>query len=177
MALQNYTELKHFSTWKECSFDDSRAESMIDDDTQRVINFDKVKTGYLNDLGKTEECAASVDAIGEDDQGCVYMVEFKNGEIDKEQIRNKIMESLLIYCDITHTTLKTTRETMEFILVYNEKNKKFQGKEQKAIYLAQLAKSSCSLYELDKYKGFCLHNAYLMSAKDFARKKAGKIRV
>ena len=42
-----------------------------------IIDFDRVKRDYLNNLQKSEECAKSVDALGEDRDSHVYMIEFK----------------------------------------------------------------------------------------------------
>ena len=54
MATFVESELHYYDTWRNCSLDTSHSESMVEDD-RVVVNFDKVKTAYLNDLGKSEE--------------------------------------------------------------------------------------------------------------------------
>ena len=115
MNLSKYHELKYYSTWNECSFDSSSNESMVES-SKYIINFDSVKTKYLNSLNRSEECSASVDALGRDDNGFLYFIEFKNGDIDNDNIRHKITESLLIFHDITHSSIIDTRKNADFIL-------------------------------------------------------------
>ena len=76
MPLLMYSELNRISTWKKCSWDESHGTSMVNSDGN-IIDFDRVKRDYLNNLQKSEECAKSVDALGEDRDSHVYMIEFK----------------------------------------------------------------------------------------------------
>ena len=46
-------------------------------------------------------------------------IEFKNGSIESENIRNKINESLHIFNDTINENLKYDREHVDYILVYN----------------------------------------------------------
>ena len=87
-----------------------------------VINFDKVKTEYLNGLGKSEEAAKSVDAIGATDgpDGHITLIEFKNGKVEPRDVKTKIKDSLLIILDKCNKTISFSRENFDFILVYNE---------------------------------------------------------
>ncbi len=174
MSLLDYRQLGYYSSWTECSRDDSHNVSMIVNENQ-VVNFDMVKTRYLNDLGLSEESAASVDALGEDSEGHVYLIEFKNGDINQDEIRNKVFESILIYNDITSSSLKDTREKMDFILVYNSERKKYQPLQLKAMHLARIGKCACPYYGLDKYHGFCVKHAYMVDADHFTNKILGKL--
>lgn len=168
-GLAKYKDLFHLSTWTECSFDRESRESMIEN-TRQVINFDAVKTNYLNALHKSEECAASVDALGEDKEGHLYFVEFKNGQIDKENIRNKVTESLLIFNAIAGGQIADTRTQAEFVLVYNSEKISIPPLKEAAIHKARLGKVPCPLYGLDKYYGVYFAKAYMMSAKRFEEK-------
>ena len=178
MALSMFHELKKYSTWTEVSLDDTSGISMVESNAP-IINFDHVKTGYLNALGKTEECAASVDALGEslasDNKDYFYFIEFKNGEIDAENIRNKVAESLLMFNDITHKEIKETRENAEFILVYNPQKKQYRPQEQRAIHLSRIGKAPCPFYGLGKYQGTYFKRAYMMSAELFAKEMIRQI--
>ena len=176
MGLLDYSELKYLATLKKCSLDNANNEYMVESEKQ-VVDFDKVKTRYLNSCGKSEECAASVDALAVDTEGNMYMIEFKNGDISTQQIRNKIKDSLLIYGDITHTTLKNFRDNVIFILVYNPYVKSYTPQQKRAIALSQLGKESCPLYDLDKYDDYCVKKAYMMTAARFNNKVVDKLRV
>ena len=59
------------STLMETSFDDSNNEYMSLSEAD-AFDFDQVKTTYLNSLGKSEECAKSVDALIEDDSSFAF---------------------------------------------------------------------------------------------------------
>jgi len=169
MSLLRFNEFNHLSTWKRCSYDKANDIYMLENE-ERTINFDEVKTRYLNHLGKSEECASSVDALGEDGNGFVYLVEFKNGQISKEEIRKKVTDSLLIYGDVTNSGIRKTRENVVFILVYNPEEINLSPVEERAIHLARLGKTGCPKYDLDKLQSFCVSNAYMMTAKYFEKK-------
>ena len=66
-----------------------------------------------------------VDAILQID-GKILFIEFKNGKIKDKQsdsIVIKILESLLMFCDIADCKISQVREVADLILVYNaEKN-------------------------------------------------------
>ena len=67
----------------------------------------------------SEECAASVDALLETDENIAF-VEFKNGKVNNRNIKDKIRDSLLLFCDLTKQTISDTRKNLDFIVVYNE---------------------------------------------------------
>ena len=63
MRYTDYPEIKAFhDTLGNCSTDDEHEERMSTSALQ-VINFDKVKTAYLNQRGFSEEKARSIDAL------------------------------------------------------------------------------------------------------------------
>ena len=105
---------------RDASFDPSNDEYMTNSDIE-VINFDTVKTLYTNKLNLSEEVAKSFDALLLEPQQPIF-IEFKNGKMknEKNAVKNKIRDSLLMFCDITKTDISFTRENMDFILVYNE---------------------------------------------------------
>ena len=81
-------------------------------------NFDLVKQKYLNNLGHSENDAQSVDALTQTEKAIVF-IEFKNGRVHNSDVKTKIRDSLLIYCDITKSTISTTRADSVLVLVYN----------------------------------------------------------
>ena len=112
---------EHISTLKECSKDHSDPDCIkfMTESQLEAINFDTVKTKYANDLVLSEECAASVDALLETDENIAF-VEFKNGKVNNRNIKDKIRDSLLLFCDLTKQTISDTRKNLDFIVVYNE---------------------------------------------------------
>ena len=125
--IDEYDILKNNkSSLKELSKDDSDINNilyMTESDIE-AINYDYVKTQYVNSLGLSEETANSVDGIMYNTPYITF-VEFKNGKMknEKRKVKDKIKDSLLIFSDITGKNISFLRENMDFILVYNnEKN-------------------------------------------------------
>ena len=99
------------STLKECSKDNSDPKNVkfMTESQLEVINFDGIKTKYTNDLALSEICAASVDALLQMDEDLAF-VEFKNGKVDKRNVKDKARDSLLMLCDLMKRTISYTRE-------------------------------------------------------------------
>ena len=130
IAMINVDEFSLFSsnrsTLKETSKDDNGANAVVymTESEIEVINFDKVKEGYVENL--SVQGAASLDALAVFEDH-IELIEFKNGCLEKrdkekkeENICNKIRDSLLLFCDIANKNITYTREYVDFILVYNE---------------------------------------------------------
>lgn len=120
---------KHHSTLKKTSLDDSTSSYMSESE-QEVIDFDAVKDEYKKKYCCNAADARSCDALLIDNEN-IALIEFKNGKItdskEKEKIRSKIGESLLIFNDLTEKNLSFNRDYVYFILVYNkQKNKTFE---------------------------------------------------
>lgn len=164
----DYQLLKdHISNLKETSKDTSDATNIqyMTTSTLPAIDFDAVKTAYLNFLGLSEEHAKSIDALALCDSPLVF-IEFKNGNMQHEKgaVKNKIRDSLLILCDIICKSIGFTRENMEFILVYNEaKNSRVGiGK-----YLTNLEGKSSILFGLEKYEKIYFKHVYTYTEDEF----------
>lgn len=87
----------------------------------KAISFDDVKTKYTGHLSLSNNLASSVDALAVIGNQDVF-IEFKNGKMcnEKQNVKNKVRDSLLILNDILKWTISDTRENLSFILVYNE---------------------------------------------------------
>lgn len=110
------------STLRELSKDTSGIEVVyMTKSLHSAINFDKVKTEYTNLLGLSEECASSVDALMYNGKDAIF-IEFKNGNMknERQKVKTKVRDSLLILCDIMKWDISYTRKNISFILVYNE---------------------------------------------------------
>lgn len=107
---------------KSISYDSSRNEYMTDS-SREAYNFDLVKRKYANSLELSEEVCSSCDGLLWSDTGKA-LIEFKNGKnINSNEIKLKILNSLLILCHINNINIADTRSEMEFVLVYNSINK------------------------------------------------------
>ena len=159
---------------KEASRDTSKSpvEFMVGD-TREVVDFDKVKENYLRSLDVDIKYASSVDALLQDDSLKMYFVEFKNGDIDADNIKNKAKDSLIIVEDITGMKISEIRDNSEFVLVINnDKFKRIPYDKQRALHLAKRGKIDYAQYGLDKLRGFCYSKVNVMSANDFQTKVA-----
>lgn len=118
------------STLKELSKDTSGDEVIyMTESSLEAISFDHVKTEYTNRLELSEETARSVDALAFIGSSNVF-IEFKNGDMrnEKQKVKTKIRDSLLILSDIIKCDISFTRENLSFILVYNkDKNSRSHG--------------------------------------------------
>lgn len=146
----------HQCSLQETSKDTSKAKvQYMTTCTKKVVDFDAVKTEFLNSLNETEECAKSVDAFVIDDYN--YFIEFKNGDARKEKndIINKAKDSMLIMNCILNRQINKSRLNDIFILVYNEKEVTINPKELRAGALAKKANKQFTLFGLGQMKGFC----------------------
>lgn len=171
MNLDDYALLKRNKCqMKETSIDDSQKPAVfMVDDTRPVVNFDKVKEQYLADLGLRSIYASSIDALFQDDEETLYFVEFKNGDIEKDNIKSKIADSLLIFCDLTESEISYTRENGTFILVMNDdKYDRLSYRDKRAIGLARLGRQDFALYGIDKLRGYCFKSVSMMTASEFS---------
>ena len=111
---------KNTATLKEISKDDSDCNNIkyMTESAETAVSFDKVKRIYVNALKLSEDNAASVDAVMQFPAG-VFFIEFKNGKVNKQNVKDKMHDSLLLFCDIIGKNISYTRENISFILVYN----------------------------------------------------------
>jgi hypothetical protein len=89
---------------------------------KRVVNFDTFKNSIAAKY-KVSNSPNSCDALYMRSKNEWFLIEFKNGKIDKEkifQVRGKIFQSLLLLTEKLDKTIGFTRENVHFILVYNE---------------------------------------------------------
>lgn len=141
----------HKSTLKECSEDNSDGSTIkfMTESQIEAVNFDKFKTKYTNDLRLSEECAASADALLQTDTGLAF-VEFKNGKVNNRNVKDKIRDSLLLFCDFTQKTISYTREHVDFIVVYNEEKNPLPNQYKKQTTADAPSRTEISRYFLGK---------------------------
>lgn len=110
------------STLKQTSKDDANNEYMTES-AETVVNFDKTVKEYCNALHIPT--VSSNDAlVFRTDNNTVTFIEFKNGYIKdavtQQKLLKKIYNSLLIFADVTGESISSTRQYLNYILVYNE---------------------------------------------------------
>lgn len=165
-SIYTYGILSHNQTQlKYCSLDNTRSEYMTGLEMP-AVNFDNVKTEYLNALGYSEEKCKSVDAVLETNTEItgtqVILFEFKNGAIEKENINLKARDSLLLLCDIMGISIEETRNRFTFVLVYNQDEAKLKWQDRKSIGMSQKAGKSCPVFKLDKMEGVYFKKALMV---------------
>ena len=109
---------------RETSKDDSGPNDiqyMTSSETE-VVNFDLVKRHYVNGFGLSEDAITSVDAIVPLEDRILF-IEFKNGQVNNRNIKDKARDSLLVFLEIIGENIAFSRSNIDFIVVYNlEKN-------------------------------------------------------
>lgn len=143
----------------------------------QVINFDAVKTKYTNDLGHSEECAKSVDAIFAFSNK-IFFIEFKNGEVHNAELRDKARDSLLIFFSIVDKNLSFSRKNINYVVVYNKEKNETRHREKGAVpqapsridiekHVCALAKKEIILFGLGKYNKYLFNEIYTFSEDEF----------
>lgn len=109
-----------FCSLKECSRD--KDECMIEIDSS-VVNFDKLKREFCNKyLNSSENAMKSVDCYLELNSGDIYLIEFKNGHVSKNEalgLKLKLKDSLLLINESFGKNLKLCKTTITYVVVYN----------------------------------------------------------
>ncbi len=143
---------------------------------KKVVDFDAVKTEFLNQMRMSEESASSVDALVIDEYN--YLIEFKNGNAREEQhkILNKAKDSLLILNDITNRQIKDSRRSDFFVLVYNKKKVELTEKEKRADRLREKGHSSFALFGFGKMRGFCFQDVMTLDQESFQEEIVAKLK-
>ena len=174
------------SNLKELSKDTSMPETecYMTESTEQAVDFDKVKTRYLNSLGLLEENASSVDGIICRDDDIIF-IEFKNGSMrnEKRKVKDKIRDSLLLFGDITGIGISHMRKYGTFILVYNEGKNPLTDQEKRARgvgesspslikiarYFSDKAEEEFIRFDLERFKKLYFKNVYTYSKERFER--------
>ena len=100
---------------------------------------------------------------------------------EKSKVKDKIRDSLLMFCDITGEEIADTRKYAEFILVYNiQKNpmpnqlkkasfQESQSRVNIAKYLCEKANSEFIRFGLEKFKKIYFKDVHTFSTEEFEK--------
>lgn len=181
--------VENMDTLKNISYDSINSEYMTNSQI-KAVSFDEVKKKYAAALNRSFKCAKSFDAFLQKDKMECF-IEFKNGNLKNEirSIREKIRDSLLIFCDIASKTISYTRANVILIVVYNELNTKMPRDPKRKIcesesmglirdYMFDKSKSEIILFDLDKYEKFYfkeVHTYTVDQFENYIKKVAGVV--
>lgn len=140
------------------------------EDLSLVISFDDVMKEYLSSRECQDEALQSVDAIARFDER-PFFIEFKNGRLNnketKLEIYGKIKDSLLVFGDITNSTISFTRKCAEFILVYNLSKNIPHYRDSINKYILSYAKEEHARFGFARYKNAYFKDVHTYSEDEF----------
>ena len=168
---------KHVESIQNLSADSQNSQFMSD--SQRcAIDFDAVKRESCNAHIGSEDNAKSVDALVLVN-GRLTFIEFKNGNISSSQkkndIKQKVYESLFIFHEISKIPLDTICSNLDFILDYNKLNnvqghKLQQSPSREAIFSVMSKKSKQSIirFSMDFLQSRVVSNVFTLNEIEFS---------
>lgn len=173
LHYENFSALKdHLCEMKDTSKDTSNDnECNMTDSTIEVVNFDKVKDTYIQNLNLSKVPSSS-DALLITDNN-MYLIEFKNTKISNKvifKVHYKIYDSLLILTDIISNNVSFCRDNVVFILVYNEDKNLYDGKSAKASitsYFMNKANVNNIRFGLERFKNLYFKDVFTYTEKEF----------
>lgn len=105
---------------RKASLDNAHREYICESKIE-VIDFDKIPNEYARGKGWIG-VPCSNDALYVSAKGKWYFIEFKNGQINKDEIYRKLYDSLIMLIEWgIIPDFSFVRENMYYILVYNSK--------------------------------------------------------
>lgn len=176
-----YIDNCYRTTLKETSYDNDNNEYMTES-TLEVVDFDKLKNHFQSNLDrKDERTFCSNDALFENHDGEIFMIEFKNGRIQRDVQFNLFWEnfdSVLIHMHYDRRDIQTIKEKLNYILVYNEvKNQNVDGtndsisqstsRNKIGATLASKANTHFILFGLNYFKGYIFREVFTLTKKQF----------
>lgn len=160
--MVKFDHIKEFwesrSTLRETSHN-SACNSNLTESHAEVYDFDEVKNRYFGVVQESAAPGKSADAllvVQDDNQDINVFIEFKDCKVERNEIRIKIADSLLVFNDLTGSQLHDRKTDSDFILVYSaKKNPPTASGNKKYIENKILGKANKKmiLFGLDKYDG------------------------
>ena len=165
------------STLKQCSIDTVNNQYMISSELE-VVNFDEVKDNICQDNTNNITSLKSVDALYFHNEQCtLYLIEFKNGKIEKNgnkrniqskinilEIKEKIYDSFLM---LKHKDILDFKSiNLNFILVYNPQ-KNLESNSNSAMHLARRSEQHFIRFGLNNFKNYLYDDVLTMTSRSF----------
>lgn len=154
---------------------DSTHETSMTDSLLEVIDFDEVPKRYAREV-RIRTLPKSNDALYVTKEKKWIFIEFKNGEVKKEEIYRKLYDSLLMLEELEIADWDFFRNHATYILVYNEnvyceKNtrlQKSQNRDDLYRHIRNRAETVRNLYEIRKLEGYLFEHAWTYNEEQFA---------
>lgn len=134
MNLSDYEVLKKCQTTIKNASKDSSNNVCMSESSKIVVNFDQIKGKCFYRFNGN--ALNSVDALAQGQNGKIYFIEFKNGQLSDKtatQLDRKAFDSLALLCFVSGKDFKKVKDDVIFVLVYNS------SKQQRAEMLAKRA--------------------------------------
>lgn len=173
IELLHETLKRHVCTLKKTSMDETNNECMCDS-KMKVVNFDKIPSEYARGRGWSG-VPCSNDALYVSAEGKWYFIEFKNGEIQKDQVYRKLYDSLIMLIDLNIIPdFEFVRNNINYILVYN--SKKYDKipdspeRDRNYGYFLELAQQEKKLFGIDKFEKYLFRETHTYTKSLFEEK-------
>lgn len=164
---------KHTCTLKKASKENNQNDYMTQSKI-KVVNFDKLPSEYCKRM-KVPDLPCSNDALYITQDDTWYMIEFKNGTIEKLQICQKFYDSVIMLLELgIIPDIQFVREHFVYILVYNsEKYPKEQesgSREQIYNHVRRRAKKEKEIFDVGKFENYLCKEAHTYTKEIFQEK-------
>lgn len=159
----------YLTTLKRTSKDDTNSVYMTES-SMKVVHFDKIPQEYARGKG-WRAVPKSNDALYIDGDKW-FFIEFKNGNVKKDDIYRKIYDSLIMLIELgVITGFQFSRDNINYILVYNSdkqaKCPKSESREKGFSYIMNLAQKEEKLFDVEVLEGYLLHEAHTYTKELF----------
>ncbi|MBR3602494.1 MAG: hypothetical protein IKL49_09280 [Lachnospiraceae bacterium] len=163
---------KYICTLKKASMDTTNKEPMCESSI-KVVDFDKIPNEFARGKG-WRGVPKSNDALYIDIKGIWHFIEFKNGNVYKDEVVRKIYDSIIMLVEWgIIPDYEFVRKNINYILVYNEgKHEKIQkslSREQTYGYFMELAAEEEKLFEVDKLEGYLFNETHTYTQSLFEK--------
>lgn len=153
----------HICTLKKSSMDTTNKIPMCES-ILKVVNFDKIPNEYARGRGWSS-VPKSNDALYIDVQKQWFFIEFKNGEIHKDEIYRKLYDSIIMLIELgIIPDFDFVRKNINYVLVYNEgkmeKGQQSLARDQNYGYFMSLAKQEKRLFDIDKFEKYLFNETH-----------------
>lgn len=154
---------------------DSEHKTSMSNSSLKVVDFDKIPKKYVKQA-MIRTVPKSNDALYITKENKWIFIEFKNGEVKKEEIYRKLYDSLIMLEELAIKDWNFFRNHATYILVYNEdvycqRNAKLQKSKNRDVlyqHIRNRANTVRNLYEIRKLEGFLFENAWTYNEEQFA---------
>lgn len=154
---------------------DSEHKTSMSNSSLKVVDFDKIPKKYA-EQAMIRTVPKSNDALYITKENKWIFIEFKNGEVKKEEIYRKLYDSLIMLEELAIKDWNFFRNHATYILVYNEdvycqRNAKLQKSKNRDVlyqHIRNRANTVRNLYEIRKLEGFLFENAWTYNEEQFA---------